>query len=60
MSERDEIEETIENGYAQMMVGFFKLRQSGQYQREYDTMGHVLNLLMEDRQILRQKYKVNP
>ena len=55
----DEIEGIIEEGYAKMMLGFFKLRQSGQYQREYDSMGHVINLLMEDRQYLRQKYKVN-
>lgn len=54
----DEIEGIIENGYAEMMRGFFRLRQSGQYQREYDTMGHVINLLMEDRQHLRKTYKI--
>lgn len=56
----DEIEGIIEEGYARMMLGFYKLRQSGQYQREYDSMGHVINLLMEDRQHLRKTYKVNP
>jgi hypothetical protein len=56
----DEIEGIIEEGYAKMMVGFFKLRKTQQYQREYDSMGHVINLLMQDRQHLRQKYKVIP
>lgn len=56
----DEIEGIIEEGYAKMMLGFFELRQSGQYQREYDSMGHVINLLMQDRQYLRENYKVNP
>lgn len=55
----DEIEGIIEEGYAKMMLGFFKLRRSGQYQREYDTMGHIINLLMEDRQHLRKTYKIN-
>ena len=56
----DEIEGIIEEGYARMMLGFYKLRKSGQYQREYDSMGHVINLLMEDRQHLRKTYKVKP
>lgn len=57
---KDEIEGLIEDGYATMMRGFFRLRKSGQYQREYDTMGHIINLLMEDRQHLRKTQKVNP
>lgn len=56
----DEIEGIIEEGYAKMMLGFFKLRQSSQYQREYDSMGHIINLLMEDRQYLRKTYNVDP
>lgn len=54
----DEIEGFIEDGYATMMRGFYRLRKSGQYQREYDTMGKIIKLLMEDRQHLREKYKV--
>ena len=56
----DEYEGIIEEGYARMMLGFYKLRKSQQYQREYDSMGHIINLLMEDRQYLRKTYKVNP
>ena len=55
----DEIEGIIEDGYAKMMLGFYKLRTSGQHQREYDTIGHIINLLMEDRQYIRKTYKVN-
>jgi hypothetical protein len=55
---KDEIEGIIEEGYARMMLGFYKLRKAGQYQREYDSMGRVIKLLMEDRQHLREKYKV--
>lgn len=56
----DEIEGIIEDGYAKIMLGCYRLRTTGQYQREYDTMGHIINLLMQDRQYLREKYKVNP
>lgn len=55
----DEIEGIIEEGYAKMMWGFYQLRKTEQYQREYDSMGHVINLLMEDRQHLRTKYKLH-
>lgn len=55
----DEIEGIIEEGYAKMMLGFYKLRTSGQHQREYDSMGHVIDLLMQDRQYIRKTYKVD-
>lgn len=55
----DEIEGILEEGYARMMLAFYKLRKSGQIQREYDSMGHIINLLMEDRQHIRKTYKVN-
>lgn len=54
----DEIEQMIEQGYATMMTGFYKLRVTGQHQREYDTIGRVLNLLMEDRSFLRQNHQI--
>lgn len=55
----DEIEEIIENGVGELFRGFFRLRESEQYQREYDTMGTIINMLMQDRQHLRKTYKVN-
>ena len=59
MQPEDEIEQIIENGLGELFRGFFRLRESGQYQREYDTKGIIINMLMEDRQHLREKHKVN-
>jgi hypothetical protein len=56
----DEIEEIIENGVGELFRGFYRLRESEQYQREYDTMGTIINMLMQDRDHLRKNYKVNP
>jgi len=56
----DEIEEIIESGVANLYLGFYRLRKSEQYQREYDTMGRLISMLMEDRDHLRTKHKVNP
>lgn len=56
----DEIEGIIETGVAELYRGFYRLRKSEQYQREYDTMGHLIRMLMEDRDHLRKTYKVNP
>jgi len=53
-------DQIIEDGYAEMMRGFFKLRQAKKYQEEYDAMGTIINLIMEDRAHLRKTYKVNP
>ena len=50
----DEIEEIIERGVAEIYRGFYRLRISEQYQREYDEMGALLNMLMEDRDYLRK------
>ena len=56
----DEIDTIIENGVGEIYRGFYRLRTSEQYQREYDEMGALLNMLMEDRQWLRETYEVNP
>jgi hypothetical protein len=53
-------EKIIENGYAEIMRGCYRLRQAKKYQEEYDSMGVILNLLMQDRQHLREMYNVNP
>lgn len=49
----------LECGVGEMYRGFYRLRQAGEYQREYDTMGVIINMLMGDRQHLRETYKVN-
>jgi hypothetical protein len=58
MLPEDEIEDIIENGVGEMYRGFFRLRKSGQYQREYDTMGNILMMLQQDRRSLREQYEV--
>lgn len=56
----DDIEDIIENAVGELYRGFYRLRGSKQYQREYDTIGSIINMLMEDRQHIRKNYKVNP
>lgn len=60
MQPEDEIEEIIENAVGELYRGFYRLRKSEQHQREYDTMGSIINMLMEDRDHLRKTYGVNP
>jgi len=50
----DEIDTIIENGVGEIYRGFYRLRVSEQYQREYDEMGALLSMLMEDREYLRE------
>lgn len=54
------VQELFEDGFAEIMLGAFKLRKEGKYQEAYDELGIVLNLIMQDRQELREIYKVNP
>ena len=48
-----EIEETIGLLYSK----FYQLRQLKEYQLEYDIMGTLMQMLCEDRQFLREKYR---
>ena len=59
MQPEDEIEEIIENAVGELYRGFFRLRKSEQYQREYDTMGAIINMLTRDRDHIRTAYKVD-
>jgi hypothetical protein len=54
----DQINEIIEKGVGEIYRGFFLLRQAGEYQEEYDSMGAILNMLMQDRMHLLKTYKV--
>lgn len=54
------VQQLFEDGFADIMLGAFKLRKEGKYQEAYDELGVVLNLIMQDRQELRETYKVNP
>lgn len=55
----NEADALIEEGYAKMMTGFYRLRKAGLIQDEYDQMGVVIHMLMEDRQHIRETYKIN-
>lgn len=54
----DEIEQIIENGIGELYRGLFRLRQTKQYKREYETMGIVMDMLGRDRMNLLKKYGV--
>jgi hypothetical protein len=54
------VQELLEDGFSEIMLAAFKLRKEGKYQEAYDELGVVLNLIMQDRQELREIYKVNP
>lgn len=60
MQPEDEIEEMIENAVGELYRGFYRLRKSEQYQREYDEMGVIIHMLMQDRDHLRKEYGVKP
>ena len=60
MQPEDEIDSIIENAVGELYRGFFRLRKLEQFQREYDEMGIIINMLMQDRDHLRKTYKVNP
>ena len=47
----------IDNGVDKMYRGFFRLRELNEYQEEYDSMGAILNMLMQDRDNIRKKHK---
>ena len=53
----DDIDDLIEDGVGKMYAAFYRLRESKQYQREYDVMGTIMRMLQEDRHHLRQKYE---
>jgi len=50
----------FEDGFSMISLGAYRLMKDSKHQEAYDQLGHVLNLLMEDRQMLRLKYKVEP
>ncbi len=52
----DEIELIIEEVVGELYLRYYQLRQMGEYQREYDLMGTLINMLQQDRQTIREKY----
>lgn len=52
-------DQLFEDGYAEIMLGAFRLRKEGKYQEAYDQLGHVMSLIMEDRTELRTRHGVD-
>ena len=55
----EEIEEMLDNAVGDFYVALFLLHAAGEYQTEYNAMGVLINMLQEDRELLRKKYKEN-
>lgn len=53
--DREETEKMIENGVGEISAGLFRLMEDGLKEEAYHTMGAILNLLLEDRERLREK-----
>ena len=55
----EQIEAEIEEALGELYRGFYRLRLAEAYQEEYDAMGAILNMLMQDRLHILKTYKVN-
>jgi len=57
----DEADKCLDMGVGKFYQGLFLLREAGKYQREYNAMGVMIDMLTKDREHLRQKYgdKIN-
>lgn len=55
----DDTENIIESSITELYKAFYRLRISGQHQREYDTMGVLINMLQQDRARIRRRYNIN-
>lgn len=53
-----QIETEIETAIGELYRGFFRLRKAEAYQEEYDAMGALMNMLMQDRLHILKTYKV--
>lgn len=58
MLPEDKIENEVEEAIGDLYLNFYRMRVAGQYQREYDTMGTIIDMLAQDRQLIREKYGV--
>jgi hypothetical protein len=53
--DRAETEKMIENGVGEISAGLFRLMEDGLKEEAYQTMGVILNMLLEDRDKIRMK-----
>lgn len=52
-----DIELQIDATIGQLYYHLYQLRQLGEYQKEYDILGTLSHMLIEDRQFLRENYR---
>jgi hypothetical protein len=53
---RDVTERILEKSVGELCRGLFRLMEDGHHKDAYSTMGIILNMLLEDREMLRNKY----
>ncbi len=58
MYTKEELNEQMEHAVGELYKVFFRMREAGLHQDEYESMGTLLNMFTEDRQHLRVKYEV--
>lgn len=49
----------FEDGFVNIMLASFKLCKEGKYQEAYDGLGHIIDMLSEDRSELRKLIQNN-
>jgi len=49
----------FEDGFANICLAAYKLRKEGKHQEACDGIGHIIDLLMQDRQEIRKIAKIN-
>jgi hypothetical protein len=54
-------EARLEKAVGELYAALYQMHEIGMYQEEYDSMGTIINMLVEDRQHFRQMYgnKIN-
>lgn len=53
----EDIELQIDETIGQLYYHLYQLRQLKEYQKEYDILGTLSHMLIEDRQTIREKYR---
>lgn len=59
-AEIEKIEAEIETAIGELYRGFYRLRKLEAYQEEYENMGALMTMLMQDRMHLLKKHKIVP
>ncbi len=54
----DNPDKIIEDAVGELYRGYYRLRQQKQYQKEYDSMGVLMDMLLRDRDYIRKTYLV--